>query len=113
MDDKANRIRALNDRLRQYHIGGHIVMTAGVQALEPEALTGLTDAIADFDQFSTNTNDLRREHDCATIEFEGQTFIWKIDYYDKSLQYGSSDPSDPAVTTRVMTIELLGAVRGY
>jgi hypothetical protein len=106
MDDKANRISVLNDRLRQYHIGGHVVMTADVQALEPELLTGLTDAIADFNQFSSDTNDPRLEHDCATIEFEGQIFIWKIDYYDKTLQAGSPDPSNRKITTRVMTIML-------
>jgi len=37
----------------------------------------------------------------------GDQRIWfKIDLYDKDLQYGSPDPADPDVTTRVMTILL-------
>jgi len=106
MDDRAKRICALNDRLRQYHLGGRVMMTVGVQAIGPMALTELTDAIADFDQFSPDTNDPRLEHDFASIEFEGQKIMWKIDYFDKSLQHGSPDPSDREVTTRVMTIML-------
>ncbi|MEQ1708542.1 MAG: DUF3768 domain-containing protein [Terricaulis sp.] len=30
----------------------------------------------------------------------------EIDCYNKSLRYGSDDPADPAVTTRVLTIML-------
>ena len=35
-----------------------------------------------------------------------QRLFWKIDYYDHSMQHGSPDPADPAVTERVMTIML-------
>lgn len=34
------------------------------------------------------------------------TVRFKIDYYDLSLEWGSEDPADAAVTTRVMTIML-------
>jgi len=39
-------------------------------------------------------------------EVAGQKFFWKIDYYDAAMEFGSDDPADPAVTTRVLTIML-------
>jgi hypothetical protein len=47
------------------------------------------------------------EHDYGSFEIDGQKLLWKIDYYDTDLKYGSGDPSDPAVTRRVLTILLL------
>jgi len=32
--------------------------------------------------------------------------FFKIDYYDKTLEWGSEDPSDPEKTTRVMILML-------
>jgi uncharacterized protein DUF3768 len=32
--------------------------------------------------------------------------FWKIEYYDKDLQFRSPDPADPAVTERIITIML-------
>jgi hypothetical protein len=40
------------------------------------------------------------------VEISGERVFWKIDYYDKSLEYGSEDPADPEQTMRVMTIML-------
>ena len=46
------------------------------------------------------------ERDFASIVFADRKVWMKIDYYDLDLQFGSEDPADPAVTTRVMTILL-------
>jgi hypothetical protein len=46
------------------------------------------------------------ERDFAAIEFEGRRIWMKIDYYDRALEFGSEDPADASVTTRVMTILL-------
>ena len=35
-----------------------------------------------------------------------ETVFWKIDAYDRDLQFGSDDPANPAVTRRVLTIML-------
>ena len=46
------------------------------------------------------------ERDLGEFEFGGQTVWVKVDYYDADCAYGSEDPADPAVTTRVVTILL-------
>ena len=46
------------------------------------------------------------EHDFGSLLIADEKLIWKIDYYDLSLDYGSKDLADPAQTTRVMTIML-------
>lgn len=54
----------------------------------------------------TPDNDPYGEHDFGSVEYDGQTFLWKIDYYDKDLEGLSPNPEDPDQTVRVMTIML-------
>lgn len=53
-------------------------------------------------------NDPYNEHDFGKVECEDITYFWKIDYYDNDLKGASKDPSDPKLTTRVMTVMLAG-----
>ncbi len=46
------------------------------------------------------------EHDFGSVKVDGTLVFWKIDYYDRTMEAGSPDPSDPDVTTRVLTIML-------
>lgn len=46
------------------------------------------------------------ERDFATFTFQDRTVWLKIDYYDAALEFGSEDPADASVTTRVLTILL-------
>jgi hypothetical protein len=78
-------------------------LTQGI-AGRPDTEVILT-RVAAFDAFSED-NDPHGEHDFGSFEQNGDAIFWKIDYYDKSLQAGSPDPADPAVTTRVLTIML-------
>ena len=63
----------------------------------------MLEAVRSFDAF-TPEDDPYEEHDYAAIVLDGERYLWKIDYFDLSLQYRSPDPSDPAFTIRVMTI---------
>src|SRR3954468_20514547 len=101
----ATKIRELNDALRTSGRGGRVVMTAGIAALAPDEIATIVRAVATFDAF-TSDNDFYGEHDCASLTVEGRQVIWKIDSYDRALICHSPDPTDPAVTTRVLTIML-------
>jgi hypothetical protein len=105
VDTRTERIRALNDELRQYLLGGLAVITPGVAALGQQAVERIVKTIAVFDDFC-HANDPHEEHDFGSFRAEGQTIFFKIDYYDKSLTYHSPDPSDGSVTERVITIML-------
>ncbi len=59
--------------------------------------------VRDFDQF-TKDNDPYSEHDFGKIVHAHHTVVFKMDYYDRAMEFGSPDPPDPAVTTRVMTV---------
>ena len=105
MDTKTIRIRALNDELRQNFDSGVAVMTPGIAALGQEAVERIVKTIAVFDDFC-HANDPHEEHDFGSFEADGHKIFFKIDYFDQSLTYHSPDPSDPAVTRRVITIML-------
>jgi Protein of unknown function (DUF3768) len=57
-----------------------------------------------FDDFC-HANDPHEEHDFGSFEAEGHTIFFKIDYFDRNLKYHSPDPTDPAVTVRVITVK--------
>ena len=101
--DRIERIQKLNDMLRRQHIGGRVLITSGVQSLGQVEMNKLLRQVAQYDQFSSH-NDPWGKHDCAVLEFEGQKYFWKIDYYDKSMNFNSPDPSDPLATERVLTV---------
>lgn len=105
MSDARERIRTLNDELRQHLLGGGAVMTPSIAALGSEAVHRLIQTIALFDDFCTE-NDPYGEHDFGSFQFEGKHVFFKIDYYDKELNQSSADPADPSVTERISTIML-------
>lgn len=105
-----DRIRELNDAFRKGERPnlGRVVITSGVQELvttTSRGQLGILEAVQRFDAF-TEDNDPNGEHDFGVFEHAGERCFWKLDYYDPSLEHGSEDPSDPAQTTRVLTIML-------
>lgn len=100
---RATTLRSLNDALRQSFVGGRIVVSRGVAALPAAARSCLLAAVQGFSDFSEG-NDPYAEHDFGTVEQDGERYFWKINAYDQRLQFGSPDPADPSVTTRVLTV---------
>jgi Protein of unknown function (DUF3768) len=99
----ARHIRVLNDNFRSTFAGGRVVMTQGINALSLDAKARLILAVQSFTNFAKG-DDPYNEHDFGAIELAGETYFWKIDYYDQEVVGGSEDPADPEKTTRVLTI---------
>jgi hypothetical protein len=100
-----DRIRDLNDAFRRTFRGGKVMMTSGVDELPDCVKADALVQVATFSQFTTD-NDPHGEHDFGSFTLVGRKFFWKIDCYDRELQHGSEDPSDPGKTTRVLTLML-------
>lgn len=104
--DQQRKIRELNDRLRQTGLGGQMLMTQGVAALSFDVQARVFAAVRNYDDF-TPENDPWGTHEKGFFEIDGERMMFAIDAYDRNLEYGSPDPTDPAVTTRVMTVLLM------
>ena len=104
-DGLTKKVRDLNDAMRKHGIGGQIMLTGGVRSLGNLAVDRIVEAVRKFDNF-TYDNDPYGEHDYGSVVVGGNKVLWKIDYYDPDLQYGSPDPSNPDVTKRILTIML-------
>ena len=104
-DSKTDRIRRLNDRFRRTFVGGRVLVTSGVQGLGQAGLAQVVATVQAYAAFN-HGNDLYNEHDFGSFTCLKRRFCWKIDYYDRDLELGSTNPADPAVTTRVLTIML-------
>lgn len=59
-------------------------------------------ALSDFSE----DNDLHGLRDFVAFKIGGQRLFWKIDYYNLNFTLASSDPADPAVSRRVLTLML-------
>lgn len=99
------RIRELNDQFRRTGLGGRQFITPGIQEMGLLAVVTIRQLVATYDSFCED-NDPYGEHDFGNLTYGGQKIFWKIDYYDATLATGSTDPADPTVTTRVLTILL-------
>jgi hypothetical protein len=99
----SERIRALNDDFRRTFVGGAVMITAGVEAMPDDQRRSLLAQVRAFDAF-TEDNDPHGEHDFGAVDESGVRYFWKVDCYDRATEFGSPNPADPAVTTRVLTI---------
>jgi Protein of unknown function (DUF3768) len=103
-------IASLNDLCRTaMGVAGRLVQTVGIQALPLRDQSQIREKVETFNEF-TPYNDPYGERDMGSFMYDGgdwtEKVMWKIDYYAPDLESGSEDPSDPAQTTRVLTIML-------
>lgn len=97
------KVRDLNDAFRQTFTGGRVMLSAGVASLPEQQMARLLEQVRRFDKFNAD-NDPHSEHDFGTIEQDGESYFFKIDYYIPDLRSGSEYPADDFKTTRVLTI---------
>ena len=102
---QTDRIRTLNDAFRTSLSDGSVMVTRAVAALGPQTQREILAALRRYDEFDAD-NDPYGEHDFGRITVQGNEILFKIDYYDQDLVWHSLDPSDPAVTHRVLTVML-------
>ena len=98
-------IKTLNDNFRQTFTGGRVILTAGINSKSQDDIAKILSEVRQFNNF-TKANDPYGEHDFGSFDYKGETIYFKIDYYDKDYQYLSENPSNPAITNRVMTVML-------
>jgi hypothetical protein len=115
---QSRHIAKLNDEFRKDWSKGKVIFTTGVESmlskymkesrvkLKVTPVTTLYNIIREFNNFDEG-NDPYYERDFGKITFNNNSLYFKIDYYDKSLKYGSQDPADGTLTKRVMTIMLI------
>jgi hypothetical protein len=110
--ERTLRIRELNDALRSARehpavriATRELVITPGVADHGDDFIMRALETVRSYSDFSPS-NDPYGEHDFGKFQLDGYLLLWKIDYYDTELEYGSPDPADPAVTKRVLTILL-------
>lgn len=120
--EQAARIARLNDLARRaMGVASTVVATVGFRSLSDADQSFVRELIETFDAF-TEDNDPHGERDFGCIyqlcdgrwtterprvrENERERVFWKLDYYDRELQFASEDAANAAITRRVLTIML-------
>lgn len=97
------------------------VATAGFRSLPDADQSQVRELIETFDAF-TEDNDPHGERDFGAIyqlrdgrwtierphlrEDVHERVFWKLDYYDRNMEFASEDAANPAISRRVLTIML-------
>lgn len=105
--ENTETIKRLNDNFRrnlfQAKPHNHLMLTAQVSALSHDYLMELLTQVRDFEDFN-ESNDPYGEHDFGKINFRGENYFFKIDYYDENMEFHAEDPANENTTERVLTI---------
>ena len=98
-------VKTLNDKFRKTLLGGKVMLTRGIYSKGQAVINDILNSVKAFNNFNEN-NDPYNEHDYGSFLYDGEKIMWKIDYYDRNLQYYSDNPADITKTVRVMTVML-------
>lgn len=109
LDERTIRIRDLNDELRLNGraLNGRMVAMGQLGQEDKEKIIRVYRAAAAFDDWPEG-DDPYREHDFGKFEVDGESYIFKIDYYSLDEMHGSEHPEDQNTTIRVMTLMYAG-----
>jgi hypothetical protein len=106
MPTRKNEIAAINDKFRKDPLpSGKLMLTRGVVDKGDDFAVKAVEAVKNFSDFPKG-NDPYGEHDFGAFELEGEKLFWKIEYFDRSMQFASPDPADETLTVRVLTVML-------
>ena len=120
--EQAARIARLNDLARKaMGVACTAVATVGFRSLPEADQSCVREQIETYDAF-TEDNDPHGERDFGTIyqlgdghwtterprlsDDERERVFWKLDYFDRQMEFASDDAANPAITLRVLTIML-------
>lgn len=87
---RAETIAQLNDKLRKTGKGGSVLITTNLTRVTGLDASVLTKPLAEYAGFDAS-NDPHGERDFGDLTLWGYDLIWKIDYYDSDLQFGSDE----------------------
>ena len=106
MPKRNNDIATINDKFRKDPLpNGRLMLSRGIADKGDDFGRKALQAVKNFGDF-TKGNDPYSEHDFGAFDLDGEKLFWKIDCYDRSLAFGSPDPTDETLTIRVLTIML-------
>ena len=103
--ENSEKIKELNDKHRENIPTSKTVITSGINNLWEENVYKIIQEVRYFDNFK-KWNDPFFEHDFWSFHFKDYKIYWKIDYFNKDYSFGSEDPSDIVITSRLLTIML-------
>lgn len=102
----------LNDQLRTTFagVGGRVVISQHISRLSPQIKNKIFNLVKSFNAFNPelDNNDLHEQGKIPVVE-NGLTINFNIEYAERNvpyISYGSEDPSNPKITTRILAISL-------
>lgn len=96
--------RALNDHFRKTAKGGIVSISWGIHMLGRAEVDNIMKRLGGTE--GDTSCDVGSEHDSGEITVSNRRIYWEINYYNKDFNDMSSDPTNPDLKTRFMTLLL-------